>query len=468
MKPTLSEKDYSPGNKAQPRLWWLVIAGAVLMTLIALFWPRPKRGASTDGDALAAARPGGGSDSPGVPARIPGRYGSARSQKSLNSAEAIVADKVRRFGESRRAVAERIAHRSKKDLPPEIDLFFKAIDKGDWEEIHSRWQELATHTHQYTYSKNDRPDLEPYWATVLDAYGVAEQAHNWPAQRLLDYGNAILDSLRPGMVYVGGTDDGRFVPELMNESSGDPHIMITQNALADGSYLEYVAELYGGQLNALTEGDTSRAFQEYTADAQKRYQHDLDFPNEPKQLLPGEDVTMADGHVQVTGQTAVMAINERILQMLMAQNPNLSFAMQESYPMGGLYPDAVPLGPLMELNPQGDQGPLTSESAMQSVDYWRYATQMLLADPGSGDNSQTALTAYSKDINSTANLLAAHNFTEQAEQAYTLASKVQPDNPEPVSGLAKLLAQSGHADQAQALLDQFASQYPNQSKAALK
>ena len=34
-------------------------------------------------------------------------------------------------------------------------------------------------------------------------------------------------------------------------------------------------------------------------DAQKRYQHDLDFPNEPKQLLPGENVTMVDGKVQI-------------------------------------------------------------------------------------------------------------------------------------------------------------------------
>ena len=43
--------------------------------------------------------------------------------------------------------------------------------------------------------------------------------NNWLGARghAMDYGNAILGSLRPGMVYVGGTDDGRFVPELMNE-----------------------------------------------------------------------------------------------------------------------------------------------------------------------------------------------------------------------------------------------------------
>ena len=73
--------------------------------------------------------------------------------------------------------------------------------------------------------------------------------------------------------------------------------------------------------------------------------------------------------------------------------------------------------------------------------------------------------AYSHDINATANLLAAHNFTSEAEEAYTLASQLSPDNPEPVSGLAQVLAQTGHADEAQNLLDQFASKYPDQKKA---
>jgi tetratricopeptide (TPR) repeat protein len=440
-----------------------VVAGAVLMMLIALLWPRPK---SVSGNANSPDEASAGGHS-GIAAERPKvlrRFGVAGNRQLAKSAEEIVAEKVRLFGQKRRAIAERIAHRLNKDLPPEIDAFFKAIDKGDWDEIRSRWQELATHTHQYTYSKSDRPDLEPYWATVLDAYGVAEQAHNWPAQALLDYGNAILDSLRPGMVYVGGTDDGRWVPELLNETSGgDPHIMVTQNALADSTYLDYVRELYGDQFNPLSPEDLQRGFQDYIADAQKRLQHDLDFPNEPKQVLPGENITMVDGHAQATGMTAVMGINEKLLQILMEKNPDLSFAMQESAPLRNTYADALPDGPLMELNAQSDQNSFTADLATQSVDYWRSTTQGLLADPAASGSSYT-LKAYSHDINATANLLAAHHFTAQAEDAYSLASQMWPGNPEPVNGLAQMLAQTGHADEARQLLDQFASRYPDQQK----
>jgi hypothetical protein len=254
------------------------------------------------------------------------------------------------------------------------------------------------------------------------------------------------------------------VPELLNETSGDPHIMITQNALADGTYLDYVRELYGDQFNTLSQEDSQRAFQEYTADAQKRLQHDLDFPDEPKQVLPGENIKMVDGHVQVSGVTSVMAINEKLVQMLMGKNPELSFAMQESKSMPGLYADALPLGPLMELNAQGEQGSFTGDTAAQSVDYWRSATQTLLADPAASSSSYT-LRSYSHDINATANLLAAHNFTAEAADAYRLASQVWPDNAEPVEGLAQVLVQTGHADQARVLLDTFATKYPDQRTA---
>jgi hypothetical protein len=106
------------------------------------------------------------------------------------------------------------------------------------------------------------------------------------------------------MVYVGGTDPGCFIPTLLNETSdGERHVVLTQNALADGTYLDYLGFLYGDRVKTLTKDDNQRAFQEYMADAQKRFEHDQQFPNEPKQLRPGEDVRFTEGRTQVSGQS---------------------------------------------------------------------------------------------------------------------------------------------------------------------
>ena len=154
----------------------------------------------------------------------------------------------------------------------------------------------------------------------------------------------------------------------------------------------------------LTQDDSQRAFQNYIADAQKRLEHDQRFPNEPAQLKPGEDVKVVDGKVQVSGQVAVMAINEKLFQMLMDKNPNASFAMEESFPFQSMYGTASPLGPMIELGPAQQQSDLSAEKAAQSVDYWRIAADQLLSDPETPEGSD-ARKAYSKLISSQAGLL---------------------------------------------------------------
>jgi hypothetical protein len=413
----------------------------------------PRKSASADPSVRADDN-----DSPGQ-FRSRGR----RARAEERTAEEIISSKVAQFGNERRELGRAIAQRSQKEIPPEVEKFFDAIQSGVWEDITNQWYELSIHSSQYNYSTNHWEQLDPFWPSVLDAYGVAEQAHLWPAQKLLDYGNAINGALRPGMVYVGGTDNGRWIPELLNDTSdGEQHVVVTQNALADGRYLDFVKELYGDRMSTLSQDESQRAFADYMSDAQKRLEHDQQFPDEPKQVLPGEDIKVVDGKVQVSGQTAVMAINERLLQMLMQKNPEMSFAIEESFPLRGTYADALPLGPLMELNARNDQNPFTADRATQSVDYWRNATQQILSDYDA-TSSEAALRSYSHDASAAANLLAAHDFNSQAEETYRLATQLWPGNPECVGGLANLLAANGRGTEAQQLLDNFSKKYPDQT-----
>ena len=385
------------------------------------------------------------------------------SNATSGSAEEIVSGKMLQFARSRRLLARSMASKKGATVPLEVEQFFDALESGHWQEIEARWIPLARQSGQYEKSTNSEA-LNPVWSAVLDAYGVAEQVHEWPAQKLLDYGNEILGSLRPGMVYVGGTDNGRWIPELLNETSGgEPHVIVTQNAMCDSRYLEYMNTLYGDRIAALTEQDSKQAFDTYVADAQKRFDHDQQFPDEPKQVRAGEDLKMTNGKLEVGGQAAVMAINEKLLQSLMAKNPDLQFAMQESVPLRGTYADALPLGPLMELGSREGATSFTPDRAAQAVDYWQNQTQQLLADP-EVSTSTYALKSYSHDTVTTGNLLAARGFPAEAEQTYRLATHLWPGNPESVSGLADVLSQAGRIDEARRLLDEFLRSYPDQRK----
>jgi hypothetical protein len=286
------------------------------------------------------------------------------------------------------------------------------------------------------------------WRTIVETQGAADAAHDWPAEKLLDYGNAVLGALRPGMVYVGGTDPGCFIPTLLNETSdGEYHIVLTQNALADGSYLDYLGFLYGDQMTTLTKDDSQRAFQEYLADAQKRFQHDQQFPDEPKQLKPGEDVRVTENRVQVSGQVAVMAINERLFQTLMQNNPDASFAIEQSFPFPSTYAKASPLGPIMELGVEDEQNALTAERAAQSVDYWRATAEQLLSDPETPSGSDPRK-AYSKLVSEQAALLLARNYTAEAEQALRIANEICPSSPEAVFRYVNLLVEQQRLPEA--------------------
>ena len=156
--------------------------------------------------------------------------------------------------------------------------FFAAAEAGRWDELDALAKSLRDNREKHS-------DLGKLWPAILETWCIAEAVHDWPAQKLLDYGQAVLGSLRPDMIYVGGTDPGRGIPTFLNETSdGERHIVLTQNCLDEGSYLEYVNYLYGDRLATLTQKDSERAFQEYLDDAQKRFEHDRQFPNEPKQV----------------------------------------------------------------------------------------------------------------------------------------------------------------------------------------
>jgi hypothetical protein len=441
------------GNGQRRHWWWVVGVGCLSVVLLGILLPRgdhSKSEQSGSSNQLAANAVGSPGTSSGERSHLPRTHSGPTA-----SAEEIVATKLSQFGRNRRDVMRGMAKRFNVEVRPDVERFFDAVESGKWEEIQSLFDSLSKQRRE-----GSREDLPVLWPTILETMGVAESTHSWPAQKLLDYGNAILDSLRPGMVYVGGTDPGRFIPTLLNETSdGEHHVILTQNAMADSSYLKYVDFLYGGNFGTLNGDDSQNAFQQYMADAQKRLKHDEEFPDEPKQLLPGEDVRMAGAQVQISGQVAVMRINELLLHDFMDKNPDATFALEESFPLRSFYSNSVPLGPIMELRATDAQSSFTSERADQLLDYWRDSAQQLISDADSPEGSDPRKT-YSKMVSSQAHLLEDHNFTADAEQAYQLAVQLEPSSPEAAYGLANLLAANGRTQEAQQIVTEFQRRYP--------
>jgi thioredoxin-like negative regulator of GroEL len=92
------------------------------------------------------------------------------------------------------------------------------------------------------------------------------------------------------------------------------------------------------------------------------------------------------------------------------------------------------------------------------------SAQQLLANPETAGSADT-LKTYSHDAAAQANLLAAHDYPAEAENAYNLASQLSPTNFEPVAGLSDLLYQTGRANQAIQILNDFAQKNPTQQPA---
>jgi len=202
-------------------------------------------------------------------------------------------------------------------------------------------------------------------------------------------------------VLFGGTDPGRFCPTYMifcesfipAKERRDPKFdrrdvyIITQNALADGTYLNYIRAHYNRsaqidppffqkffhpslafldnifmklganieetrrkegvyppkEILTPTVDDSARSFNEYLLDADRRAQLG--------QLKPGEDYKRDnEGRVSVSGQVAVMNINGLLTKVIFDKNPDHEFFVEESFPLDWMYPYLSPFGIIMKIN----------------------------------------------------------------------------------------------------------------------
>ena len=302
---------------------------------------------------------------------------------SLDRSPAAV--QLNRFVAEKKAQAEAGCRAEGKEYLPGYARIFAAAEKGDWLTISNAFEDLRQRAPQYERRAGATNDVRLHgiaWETVKEIWG-AFYAFNVSGEKYsLAWSDGIIHSIPPGSVYFGGTDPGRFLITAMAKSQihGDPFFILTQNAMADNSYLDYLRSMYNGRIYIPTKEDSQRCFDEYVSDASARLAHDEAFPREAREVRPGENLNRgSDGKVEVSGQVAVMSINGLLTRIIFEKVPDREFYVEESFPLDWMYPRLEPHGLIMKINRE-EMKELPTDVVRADHAYWTTFVKGALGD----------------------------------------------------------------------------------------
>ncbi len=309
-------------------------------------------------------------------------FQTLKSQEVVSQLKSFVAEKEKQAKAAPKADGQ--------DMPSEFKSFFAAAAEGDWLAVSNAFKDCRKHAPQY--ERTVKPDLRfrgTAWQAVIETWGAFDAFFVGDEKYSLAYARDIIDSIPPGSIYFGGTDSGRFLITAMQKShvQADPFFTLTQNALADATYLDYLRSMYGDKIHIPTAEDSQKCFQNYIEDAQARMQN--------HQLKPGEDVKMTGGQIQVSGQVAVMEINGLLVKTIFDKNPNHEFYIEESFPLDWMYPHLEPHGLIMKINRQ-PLASLPEESVQKDREYWIKYLQPMIGDWLNSDTTVDQVAAYAE------------------------------------------------------------------------
>ncbi len=274
--------------------------------------------------------------------------------------------RLQAFARAKEKQAEELAAKAGEKITPEFKRFFDAAIKGDGRTVTNRFWHYHAHHDQYEHKGQATiASLRTaYWQPVLELCLAYNQFQNCEPKYTALFADGIINSIPAGSIYFGGTDQGRGVPTAFCKShaDADPFFTLTQNALADATYLDYLRAMYGGKIYTPTAEDSQKCFQEYLTDAQRRMQE--------HKLKPGEDVKIVHGKVQVSGYVAVMSVSSLLSKVIFDHNPDREFYVEESFPLDWMYPYLEPHDLIMKLNRQ-PLAQLPEEVMARDHEYWR-------------------------------------------------------------------------------------------------
>lgn len=253
--------------------------------------------------------------------------------------------------------------------------------------------------------------------------------------------------LAPNAIFFGGTDPGRFVPTYMIYSAHvRPDVyLITQNALADPTYLQTMRDLYGDRIWIPSAVESQVAFQRYLEDRKAGRTGDV------------AAVTEEEGRVSIEGVQGVMHINGYLSRMIFLANPRHEFYLEESYPIPWMMDHLEPHGLILKIN--REPADITDAVVARDRAFWDWYTARLLGNPRFRRDS-VARKTFSKLRSAIAGLYVHRKRYDDAEHALRQAIALHPASPEAAFRLADLHAQQQEYREAAEVAEAFVAQDP--------
>jgi tetratricopeptide (TPR) repeat protein len=320
--------------------------------------------------------------------------------------------------------------------------------------------------------------LLPLWSN----FQGCSQAGHWFGYY---YGSDMMRDMDPNAVYLGGSDAGRFVPTYMafvesqqpdqwkadwvvhpDETAKIGHgferrdvAVITQNALCDNYYAQYIREQYDPRFRPAT-----------WTPFEKWLGRDQAYPVIPVTCVSNDELRdcwdefarqpdvverMARGEPELRQgvEADVFELNGVVAKKIFEKNKkDHTFYLEQSVPIDWMYPYLLPWGLIFKLNPEPmDKLPDAAVSADRK--FWDAYSQKLLDDPHYRVDNDAVL-VFGKLVYWHSDLYRWRKMDAEQEHFLRLAIKLCPQLQDAVYSLTHLLADQGRFTEAMDVIKQ--------------
>jgi hypothetical protein len=285
---------------------------------------------------------------------------------------------------------------SDKPVPPEVWKMFSAASAADWNGASNLFHGILTAQQHSSGSHRLAPEV---WGRVQEVgvFSTTIPSYNLKFIRL--FAHEIFKLIPPGGIFISGSDAGRIAITALSTSQeeGKPFMTVAQDDLFDNVYLDYVRGLYRQQAKLPDAAAADKATSEYTSDLMQRWQHDQQFPNEPKQVLPGEEIRTVDGKTQIGGLIPFTAITAKLVRDILNDNPEREVYFEPYRLDEWAYAYLEPAGPIFKMR-HAPADTLFEETVRSDREYWQRLTRRLIGVVVHDDMNLAEICAAAQDL----------------------------------------------------------------------